>query len=77
MLVSGNLKKRIDWKRILNLSKQIKSKNNFDIIVPVSGGKDSCYVAYNLKYKYQLNPLFVTVNPPLQTKIGKKNIQIL
>ncbi len=73
-------KKKIDWKKrereFLNLSRQIKSKkNNFDIIVPVSGGKDSCYVAYNLKYKYKLNPLFVTVNPPLQTKIGKKNIQ--
>ena len=73
-------KKKIDWKKreleFIAIAKQIKSKkNNFDIIIPVSGGKDSCYVAYNLKYKYKLNPLFVTVNPPLQTIIGKKNLQ--
>ena len=31
------------------IANDIRSKkNNFDIIVPVSGGKDSCYVAYNL-----------------------------
>ena len=49
-------KKKINWKKreleFINLSKQIRSKKKiFDIIVPVSGGKDSCYVAYNLKYK--------------------------
>ena len=75
-----NTKKNINWRireiEFINLVKQIKSKKrNFDIIVPVSGGKDSCYVAYNLKHKYKLNPLFVTVNPPLQTSIGKKNLQ--
>ena len=73
-------KKNLNWKKredeFISIVKQIKSKkNNFDIIVPVSGGKDSCYVAYNLKHKYGLNPLFVTVNPPLQTYIGKKNIE--
>ena len=28
-----------------------------------------------MKHKYKLNPLFVTVNPPLQTKIGKANLR--
>ena len=69
------IKKKIDWKKRekewLRIAKDIRSKkNNFDVIVPVSGGKDSCYVAYNLKHKYKLNPLCVTVNPPLQTSIG-------
>ena len=73
-------KKKINWKsrekNFKDLISQIKSKkNNFDVIVPVSGGKDSCYVAYNLKYKYKLNPLCVTVNPPLQTKLGRKNLE--
>ena len=73
-------KKKINWKKreqeFIELSKQLRSKkNNFDVIVPVSGGKDSCFVAYNLKHKYKLNPLFVTVNPPLQTTIGKQNLQ--
>ena len=73
-------KKKINWrkreKEWIGIANDIRSKkNNFDIIVPVSGGKDSCYVAYNLKYRYKLNPLFVTVNPPLQTTIGLKNLE--
>jgi len=73
-------KKKINWrkreKEWIGIANDIRSKkNNFDIIVPVSGGKDSCYVAYNLKYKYKLNPLFVTINPPLQTTIGLKNLE--
>ena len=73
-------KKKINWKKreleFIDLANRIRSKKkNFDIVVPVSGGKDSCYVAYNLKYKYKLNPVFVTVNPPLHTTIGKKNLQ--
>ncbi len=73
-------KKKLNWKKreleFIQIAKQIKSKkNNFDLIVPVSGGKDSCFVSYNLKHKYKLNPLFVTVNPPLQTKIGKANLR--
>ena len=73
-------KKKINWrkreKEWIGIANDIRSKkNNFDIIVPVSGGKDSCYVAYNLKHKYKLNPLFVTINPPLQTTIGLKNLE--
>ena len=73
-------KKTINWKKrereFIEIAKQIRSKRkNFDIVVPVSGGKDSNYVAYNLKHKYKLNPVFVTVNPPLHTQIGKKNLQ--
>jgi len=76
----GSKKKKINWrkreKEWIGIANDIRSKkNNFEIIVPVSGGKDSCYVAYNLKYKYKLNPLFVTINPPLQTTIGLKNLE--
>lgn len=49
--------------------------SDFDCIVPVSGGKDGSYVAHNLKYKYGLNVLCVTVNPPLQLDIGKTNLE--
>ena len=73
-------KKKINWKirekKFKDIVSQIKSKkNNFDVLVPVSGGKDSCYVAYNLKYKYKLNPLYVTVNPTLQSDLGKRNLK--
>ena len=48
--------------------------NEFDCIVPVSGGKDGSYVAYTLKNKYGLNPLAVTVRPALGLSIGDKNL---
>ena len=81
MLANGRRKKKkINWqkreKEWIKIANDIRSKkNNFDIVVPVSGGKDSCYVAYKLKHKYKLNPLCVTINPPLQTSIGIKNLE--
>ncbi|MDB2672557.1 N-acetyl sugar amidotransferase [Flavobacteriaceae bacterium] len=48
--------------------------NEFDCVVPVSGGKDGSYVAYTLKNKYGLNPLAVTVRPALGLSIGDQNL---
>ena len=42
--------------------------------MPVSGGKDGSYVIYNLKKKYNMNPLAVTINPPLRLEL-KKNLE--
>ena len=47
---------------------------SFDCIVPVSGGKDGAYVAYNLKHKYGMNPLTVTCRPPLPLELGSRNL---
>ena len=63
-------KKTLDWsKREKELKELLKLHRNrsseFDCLVPVSGGKDGSYVAYNLKHKYSMNPLCVTVTPPL------------
>ena len=49
-------KKVLDWdKRSVELSELINKHkhkaNNFDCIVPVSGGKDGSYVSYMLKHK--------------------------
>jgi N-acetyl sugar amidotransferase len=73
-------KKKIDWsKRIVLLSEIIENvkrkKKEFDVIIPVSGGKDGSYVAYILKNKYKLNPLCVTIHPPLRTDLGYKNLE--
>ena len=43
--------------------------------MPVSGGKDGSYVAHNLKHNYGMNPLAVTINPPLPTDLGQRNLQ--
>ena len=72
-------KKTLDWsirqKELENLITKYKStKGNFDCIVPVSGGKDGSYVAYQLKHKYGMNPLCVTVRPALSLEIGDKNL---
>ena len=74
-------KKKINWslrkKEFLSLIKKIKKnkKSEFDLIIPVSGGKDGSYVTYMCKEKYNLNPLCVTVNPPLRTKLGHDNLE--
>ena len=44
-------------------------------MAPVSGGKDGSYVAYNLKHKYGMNPLAVTVTPPLPLRLGEENLR--
>ncbi len=72
-------KKNLDWskreKLLLKLLQKHKSKKSpFDCIVAVSGGKDGSYVAHNLKTKYKMNPLTVTVRPITETPIGVKNL---
>ncbi len=73
-------KKKINWVRredeLKKLLDGFRSKNNnYDCVVPVSGGKDSSYVSYNLKHKYGMNPLCVTVNPHLPSDVGTLNLK--
>ena len=71
-------KERIDWKTredelLRLLDKHRRNDGHYDCIVPGSGGKDSVYAAYVLKYKYGMHPLTVTWPPILYTDIGLKN----
>jgi N-acetyl sugar amidotransferase len=52
-----------------------RNDGHWDVIVPSSGGKDSSYVAHQLRYKYGMNPLTVTWSPLKYTDIGRKNLQ--
>ena len=75
-------KKKIDWnKREEELNKLLdkyrRKDGKWDVVVPSSGGKDSAYVAHQLKYKYGMNPLTVTWSPLIYTNIGWKNFQSL
>ena len=70
----------IDWntrdKELQELcDKHRKNDGSYDVIVPSSGGKDSAYVAYQLKYKYNMNPLTVTWSPHIWTQDGFDNFQ--
>ena len=71
---------QIDWeqreKELVELLDQHRSNDgSWDVIVPSSGGKDSGYVAHQLKYKYGMNPLTVTWSPLRYTDIGFKNFE--
>jgi len=70
----------IDWdereKELIELCDRHRRKDgSHDVVVPSSGGKDSTFTAYQLKYKYGMNPLTVTWAPHLYTDIGWKNYQ--
>lgn len=54
--------------------KHRKNNGEYDVIVPCSGGKDGSFVAHQLKYKYNMNPLCVTWAPLLSTPLGRKNL---
>ena len=72
-------KKKFNWgknlKKLNSFVKKNKKKNNYDCIVPVSGGKDGSFVFDRVKNKLKLNPLAVTINPALPQKLGKINLE--
>ncbi len=68
----------VDWdvreQQLLKLLDKYRSRNgSYDVIVPASGGKDSAYVAHQLKTKYRMNPLTVKFAPFIYTDIGFQN----
>ncbi len=52
-----------------------KDDGSYDCLVPGSGGKDSFFAAYMLKYKFGMNPLTVTWAPHIYTDWGWQNMQ--
>jgi N-acetyl sugar amidotransferase len=73
-------KKTLDWSTRQKeleqlLDKHRRSDGGFDCLVPVSGGKDGSYVAFNLKHKYGMNPLALTITPALALDLGEQNLK--
>lgn len=72
-------KKVLDWSEreswFHSLLEETSTNGPFDVIVPVSGGKDGSYVTWVLKEKYNLNVLNVTCNPPLRSQLGYDNLE--
>jgi N-acetyl sugar amidotransferase len=75
-------KEIIDWNERKNDLKKILEKykkndqNNYDCLIPISGGKDSTYQTYMIK-EFGLNPLVVNFRPRDYTDIGIKNMENL
>jgi N-acetyl sugar amidotransferase len=57
------------------LDKHRSNDGLWDVIVPSSGGKDSGFVAHQLRYKYGMHPLTVTWSPLQYTDIGFQNFE--
>lgn len=73
-------KNTIDWikreeelKELLNQYRNT-SGNNYDCIIPVSGGKDSFFIVDTIKNKFKMNPLLVTYNKQYNTAVGYRNL---
>jgi len=68
----------IDWKQRKEefdaLVKKYKTKNYYDCIIPVSGGKDSTYQVIKV-LESGLNPLCVTASTDKLSEIGRYNIE--
>lgn len=72
-------KKQMDWTPRIEELKELLDRfrgfnKAFNCIVPVSGGKDGSYVTYQLRHKYGMNPLTVTIRPALSLEIGERNL---
>lgn len=73
-------KHQIDWQQrereLKELLDKYRSKDgSYDVLVPGSGGKDSTFASYVLKYKYGMHPLTVTWAPHIYTEVGWRNFQ--
>jgi N-acetyl sugar amidotransferase len=74
-------KDAIDWdnrlillKQLVELNKNTVSGNNFDCIVPVTGGGDSFFTVHVVKNILGMNPLLVNYNSHFNTKVGIRNL---
>ena len=70
----------IDWeereRQLRDLLDRHRSRTGrYDVVVPSSGGKDSAYVAHQLKHRYGMHPLTVTWAPHIFTEVGWQNLQ--
>lgn len=76
--------KGIDWEKrkqdffeIVNHYKKKSGERGYDCLIPVSGGKDSTYQAYFMKYVAGMNPLCVCFETTAVTELGQQNLDNL
>lgn len=78
---SSEHKIHIDWlereKELRKLLEAAKAKagNNYDCIIPISGGKDSTFQLHVLVNVYKMKPLVVTFNHNWYSETGWYNLQ--
>mgnify|MGYP001314285000 CR=1 FL=1 len=73
-------KMRIDWSkrekklRAILEEEKVRSGDNYDCMVPISGGKDSAFQLHVLTRVYGLKPLAVTFSHNWFSKVGWENL---
>jgi len=70
----GTSEKQLEF--ILNNIKEKGKNREYDCIVGISGGVDSCYTAH-LCMEYGLNPLLIHMDNGWNTEISVKNVKIM
>jgi len=75
---NAEAKASIDWdarrREFLDYVDRYRAKDGpYDCIVPWSGGKDSSYIAWRLKFEFGLNPLLVTFSPLVPNEVAVHN----
>ena len=71
-------KEKIDWERrkgmLRELADEYRSESNYDIVIPVSGGKDSYYQTHVAVHELGLKPLLVTYHGNNYLPEGEENL---
>lgn len=74
-------KDNYDWQYGLAQLKEITSayqkENDYDCIIPVSGGRDAYFIVHFVKYVLGLRPLLVSYNRHYNTGLGIRNLECL
>ena len=79
---SSEQKIHINWidreKKLRNILEKSrgKSKSGYDVMVPISGGKDSIFQLYVLTQIYKMRCLAVTFSANWLTETGKHNLKV-
>jgi N-acetyl sugar amidotransferase len=68
-----NWEERLEW--LKELADEYRSDNNYDILIPVSGGKDSYYQTHIAIHELGLKPLLVTYHGNNFLPEGERNLQ--
>ena len=69
--------RRKDFFSIVEHYRKPEGQSGWDCLVPVSGGKDSTYQAWFLKYECGMNPLCVCFETTNITGLGQRNLDNL
>jgi len=71
-------KRAIDWDKRKTLLQELvdeyRSSNNYDLVIPVSGGKDSYYQTHYAVHELHLKPLLVTYHANNYLPEGEENL---